>query len=339
MHQHLMSLFGANEQVLLHASQHKHLSLCRVTEHHKDRYVILNQEGFFEAKVSGKWMYQTSNPKDFPTVGDFVLAEEKQDLFIIHDIIPRTSVLERKVAGLTSDTQLIATNIDYIVICQSMNENFNTRRLERYLALSWSSGATPIILLTKKDLSQDPESFIYQAKSVSIGVDIITCTDQQEDGFKELESIFIPHKTYVFIGSSGVGKSTVVNHLLKQEKLLTQETGNHAKGRHTTTSRTLFLTKEGSIVIDTPGMRELQLDSADMDTTFEDITELAKSCKFNDCTHEKEPGCAVREHIEQGYLDIHRYHNYQKMKKELKYIEQRQNYLERQRNKSKHKKM
>jgi len=327
-------LFGLHEQALLTAQKYPNLTLGRITEHHKDRYLLITSEMEMDAKVSGRWMYEVRDPSLYPTVGDFVLADTTHDKAIIHELIPRTSVLERKTAGLTSDGQLIATNIDYIVICQSMNENFNIRRIERYLAMAWSSGAMPVILLTKNDLTTHPETYLNDASSVAIGVDIITCTDQHEDGYKELEAYLKPDKTYVFIGSSGVGKSTVVNHLLSEQKMDTLDVGTHAKGRHTTTSRALFITKQGSIIIDTPGMREIQLDHADFDTTFQDIQELASSCKFNDCTHGREPGCAVQQAIHEGTLSIERLLNYRKMLKELKYATERQAYLERQRNKS-----
>ncbi|OHE25436.1 MAG: ribosome small subunit-dependent GTPase A [Tenericutes bacterium GWC2_34_14] len=334
MNQNTQNLFGFHEQALLTAQKYPNLTLGRITEHHKDRYIMMTSDKEMDAKVSGKWMYEVRDPSLYPTVGDFVLADTTHETAIIHELITRTSVLERKTAGLTSDGQLIAANIDYIIICQSMNENFNVRRLERYLSMAWSSGAMPVILLTKNDLTTQPDTFFNNASSVAIGVDIITCTDQHASGYQELEAYLKPGKTYVFIGSSGVGKSTVINHLLSEQKMETSEVGLNAKGRHTTTSRALFITSKGSIIIDTPGMREIQLDHADFESTFQDIQELSSSCKFNDCTHAKEPGCAVQKAIHDGILPIDRLHNYQKMLKELKYATERQAYLERQRNKS-----
>jgi len=334
MNQFDLNLYGANQQVLLCAEKYPDLTLGRITEHHKDRYVLITEHGFHEARVSGKWIFEKQDPSEFPTVGDFVMVDLKEDIAIIHHLLPRYSTIERKVAGMRADSQMIAANVDYIVICQSMNDNFNERRLERYLSMAWSSGATPVILLTKSDLSEDKLSFISKASQVALGVDILICSDQELNGYKELEDYLLPHKTYIFIGSSGVGKSTLINHLLKTEAMLTQEIGYLDRGRHTTTYKSLFITPQKPIVIDTPGMRELQLDSADFDTSFHDIHELSKSCKFNDCTHENEPGCAVIESIENGTLPLERLLNYQKMKKELRYVEERQRYLERKRQKA-----
>lgn len=334
MNQFDLNLFGANQQVLLSASKYPELSLARVTEHHKDRYVIITDKGYQDARVTGKWMYQHVDPSDYPTVGDFVMVDLSEDVAMIHHLLNRSSIIERKTAGLTSDSQIIATNIDKVFICQSMNDNFNERRLERYLSMVWSSGAEPVILLTKRDLAVDPISFIEKASLVSIGVDLLTCSDQDMDGYKELDDYLKPYQTYIFIGSSGVGKSTIINHLLGQDAMATQSIGYLDRGRHTTTYKSLFRTPKHAIVIDTPGMREIQLDQADFDTSFHDIYELSKSCKFNDCTHENEPGCAVIKHIEDGLLSPERLYNYQKMKKELKYVEQRQKYLERKRQKA-----
>lgn len=333
MNQNDFSLFGANQQVLLDADQYSHLALARITEHHKDRYIIVSKQGLSEARITGKWMYETNDPKHFPTVGDYVMVDLKEDIKVIHHLLNRLSLIERKVAGAKSDTQLIAANVDVIFICQSMNENFNERRLERYLAMAWSSGAIPVILLTKRDLAYNQLSYITKTSQIAIGVDILTCSDQETDGFKELENYLSPHKTYIFIGSSGVGKSTVINHLLNQDEMLTQSVGYQARGRHTTTYKSLFITPQQAIVIDTPGMRELQLDQADFDTSFHDIHELSKTCKFSDCTHENEPGCAVIKSIEEGLLPLERLLNYQKMKRELRYVEERQKYLARQRTK------
>ncbi len=329
----VLSTFGASPELLLLEQKKKPLILGRITEHHKDRYHIITEKGLGEGRVSGSWMIQSLDPKDYPTVGDYVFCDTKEDIWIIHELLPRKSMIERKVAGNRADTQLIAANVDMIFICQSMNENFNPRRLERYLSMAWSSGATPIILLTKKDLTDHPNKYLYQASMAAIGVDILSVSDLLDHGYDDLDCMIKSGLTYVFLGSSGVGKSTIINHLLGHEVMETNAIGYLDRGRHTTTYRSLFLTENKAIVIDTPGMREIQLDSADFDHSFSEITELAKSCKFSDCTHTREPGCAVKASIEDGSLDPSRLMNYQKMKKELHHIEERQKYLERQREK------
>lgn len=333
MNENALNLLGANQQVLLLAKENSPLILGRIIEHHKDRYLLMTSDLITTGVVSGKYHLHANESKDYPTVGDFVLVDMSSNFAVIHQLIPRSSMIERKMAGKKTDGQILAANVDYIFICQSVNENFNIRRLERYLSMAWSSGAIPVILLTKKDLTNQIEDYIIQTKSVALGVDIITCSDYQKDGFDELKNFLKKDKTYIFIGSSGVGKSTVVNHLINEQKLLTQDVGYKDRGRHTTTYKSLFSTSSGAIVIDTPGMRELQLDQADFDLSFSDIEELSKSCKFNDCTHQNEPGCAVLLSVKNKTLDLERLKSYHKLSRELEYIQKRQKYLEKIRSK------
>jgi ribosome biogenesis GTPase / thiamine phosphate phosphatase len=294
--------------------------LTRVVEQQKDIYKLMDGDGkLLQARVSGRIMHQSIKASDYPAVGDWVIIEKNSETSIIHHIIERKSILERKSAGLTSEAQLIATNLDVIFICMSANENFNLRRLERYLSVCWSSGATPVIILTKIDLSTNLSSLLSNLHQVSFGVDILLSSEFMEPYFKNIESYLEKDLSYCFIGSSGVGKSTIVNHLLELNVQKTIQVGDHDKGRHSTTSRKMFFTENGAIIIDTPGMRELQLDEADIETTFMDIEEISKSCKFNDCKHEKEPGCAVKEAIHQGILSIERLQHYHKLNKELEY--------------------
>jgi ribosome biogenesis GTPase len=294
--------------------------LARVVEQQKDIYKLMNGEKkLLQARVSGRIMHQSIQANDYPAVGDWVLIETSSDTSIIHHIIERQSILERKSAGQTSEAQLIATNLDVIFICMSANENFNLRRLERYLSVCWSSKATPVIILTKIDLSSDLPNLLAELQQVSQGVDILLSSEMIEPYYQHIESYLKEGQSYCFIGSSGVGKSTIVNHLLESDIQKTIEIGDHDKGRHSTTSRRLFYTVHGAIIIDTPGMRELQLDEADIELTFYDIEELSKACKFNDCKHEKEPGCAVKQAIHQGALSFERLENYRKLNKELEY--------------------
>lgn len=301
------------------ARRYESYQLALVIEQQRDLYrVVVNHEEQM-AKVSGKMMYQALTPKAFPSVGDWVMVEDANDIAIIHAILNRKSILERKSAGLTSDAQIIATNIDIIFICMSLNENFNLRRLERYLAVCWNSGAIPVIVLTKADLALQLDHMVKSVYSVAFGVEVLFTSEYVEPYFTQIEAYMEKGKTYAFIGSSGVGKSTIVNQLLNQDIQKTEIVGDHDKGRHTTTSRGMYITNEGSMIIDTPGMRELQLDEADLGATFEDVESLSKLCKFNDCTHTTEPGCAVLEAIVARELAPERLDNYHKMLKEYEY--------------------
>jgi len=323
LNQDLLRQFGLDERTKAAASLFDGLFLARVTEQQKDLYHVVSESGFYPAKVTGKFMHQVTNPVDYPSVGDWVMVEDHGDFQMIHHVLPRKSIIERKSAGNTSTGQIVATNIDVQFICMSMNENFNIRRLERYLSMAWSSGAMPCIILTKSDLTDDQARFRLATESVAIGTDVLCCSDIDKDGYQEIMNYLKPYHTYAFIGSSGVGKSTIVNHLMNDEIMKTATTGNMDKGHHTTTARQMFASPDGYIVIDTPGMREIQLDSADFSQSFSDIESLSKRCKFSDCTHHQEPQCAVKKAVEVGDLPIERLLNYFKMEKELLYQEKR----------------
>jgi len=299
------------------------LQLARVVNQQKDIYLLdLNQE-IVSAKVSGKMMYHAYDIKDFPSVGDYVMVGNDSDTKIIHHILKRKSILERKSAGKNTNAQVIATNIDYILICMSLNENFNLRRLERYLSISWVSGAIPIIVLTKFDLYEKSSKKLEMIYSVSSGADVIITSEKIEPFYNDLLSVIHPGKTYALVGSSGVGKSTIINHLMNQNVTATNAIGMHDKGRHVTTSRSLFATSDHAYIIDTPGMRELQVDDADIDSTFSDIESLSKSCKFSNCAHRSEPGCGVQEAILEGLITEERLKNYRTLLKEFEYQQKR----------------
>ena len=211
----------------------------------------------------------------------------------------------------------------------SLNNDFNIRRLERYISVAWDSMATPVVVLTKSDLCHDIENKLSEVKSVAMGIDIIVTSSMIEEGYVNIKDYIKKGKTVAFIGSSGVGKSTLINRLLENEALKTNGIRNDHKGKHTTTHRQLFLVPNGGVVIDTPGMRELGLMSADLEKSFTDIEDLAQNCKFSDCRHDKEPKCAVREAIEKGILDIARLESYKKLQRELQYNELKSKQLER----------
>ena len=299
------ALWGADRKVCDDAAQYPEYTLGRILSQEKDLYRMITAEGEYLAKVSGKFRYQAAHPSDFPAVGDFVMAGGigKGTQAVIHQVLPRKSVFMRKAAGSDRKEQLVATNIDIVFLCMALNQDFNVRRLERYLSLAWDSGAKPVVVLTKSDICEDIEE---KLPYLSAGT------------------------TAAFLGSSGVGKSTLVNRLLGEERLATGDIRNDDKGRHTTTHRELLFLPDGGMVIDTPGMRELGMWDAKsgIDRTFSDIEELALQCRFRDCTHTVESGCAVQKALKNGTLSKERMQSYQKLKTENDYMEHAKSYLE-----------
>lgn len=286
--------------------------LARVTAVFRNKFKIQSEETELLADLKGNMIHEGL----FPAVGDWVIVDSEH---LIVDILERKSKISRQIAGKKVDEQVIAANIDNVFIVSSLNRDFNLSRLERYLTMVWESGANPVFLLTKSDVAEDLDIKLSELEAITFGVPIHVISSFENQGLEELKQYFINDKTSVFIGSSGVGKSTLINKLLGENVLETKEIREDGKGRHTTTHREMFFLKESGIIIDTPGMREIQLWSGNVETTFEDIEELTYHCKFRDCTHESEPGCAVREAIETGQLSEKRYENYKKLKKELEY--------------------
>jgi ribosome biogenesis GTPase / thiamine phosphate phosphatase len=301
---------------------------ARVALEYQGLYRLFTGRGELLGEVRGKMRYTAQGREDFPAVGDWVaisrLANEGRA--VIEAVLPRISKFSRKAAGETSEEQIVATNIDTVFLVIGLDHNYNLRRIERYLILAFESGARPVIILSKADLAKDVEACIREVEQVALGTPIHALSAKRGEGIEPLEDYLGVGRTIAFLGSSGVGKSTLINRLLGQERQKTQDVREEdSKGRHTTVHRELIVLPSGGLLIDTPGMRELQLWEAGEGLTdsFADIEELASGCRFSDCSHEREPACAVKAAIAEGALAASRFENYKKIQKELEFLEAR----------------
>ena len=291
---------------------------ARVTAVHKERYEIACEHGITHGRLKTKEYYVDT--QDFPTTGDFVMINyiENGDSQIIATL-PRRTFFSRREPGPIPRDQAVAANFDYVFIMQSLNMDFNPKRLERYLTLAWQSGATPVILLTKADLVEDYWEYLTQVERVAAGVNTHVISAHTGYGLQRLNSYLQPGKTVVFLGSSGVGKSSLVNALAGENIMAVNGIReDDSKGRHTTTHRQLIRLKSGVMIIDTPGMRELGMwDVSDgLGDAFADVEAFLGKCRFSDCRHETEPGCAIKAAIAIGELDASRWESYRKLKEE-----------------------
>ena len=323
--------YGFSESFSNGILQDNQLTPARILSQEKGFYRIISDKGKKLAEVSGKFQFQTTVSSDYPAVGDFVLVNwnESGNSAIIESLLPRKSAFIRKAAGGSQQEQVVAANIDIVFLCMALNNDFNLRRMERYISIAWDSGAMPVVVLTKSDLCDDLEQKLAEVSTISFGVDVLVTTSTEENGYEELLPFISEGKTIAFIGSSGVGKSTLINRLLGKELLKTNGLRNDDKGRHTTTHRELFLLPSGGMVIDTPGMREFGMWDNDtgIERTFMDIEQLAAQCKFRNCTHTNEPGCAIQKALTTGKLEINRWQSYQKLKAENDYMEDKESYM------------
>jgi ribosome biogenesis GTPase len=294
----------------------------RIIAEHKERYIVKSSKGEFDAEITGNLRFTANAREDFPAVGDWVaFIQVDANLAIIHSIMPRSSILSRRAVGKFGEQQLIATNIDFALLVQAVDRDFNINRLERYLTICYSSKVKPLIVLTKTDLIESGKlSEITENIKLRINnIPVIPISNETKYGYETIESFIEKGKTYCMLGSSGVGKSTLMNNLSGEELMKTDSISiSTNKGRHITSHRELIVLKNGGILIDNPGMREIGIvDPSDgLETAFDNILRLAKSCKFSDCTHTNEMGCAVIEAMERGELDKKSYENFLKMEKE-----------------------
>jgi ribosome biogenesis GTPase / thiamine phosphate phosphatase len=304
------------------------LEPARVALEHTHIYRVMFPGGEGLARVSGRLRHAALSRRDYPAVGDWVGIKPTAHAgrWSIHAVLPRTSQFGRKVAGNRTEEQVVAANVDTVFLVAGLDGDFNPRRLERYLILAWESGAQPVVLLNKADVTDDVDSFLRETASVAAGVPVHAMSTKTGLGLDALSQYLAPGRTLAFLGSSGVGKSSIINRLVGQELLKTRDVrASDSRGRHTTTHRELVPLPGGALVIDTPGMREIQLwDVGEgLGEVFDDIQSLAAGCRFRDCGHRAEPGCAVRQAVEEGVLDAGRLGNYLKLQDEIRATEAR----------------
>lgn len=322
-------------------------SVARVAIEHRNTYIVYGQQGELTAEVTGKLRHQAILGQDFPAVGDWVIIQVPEEGHAnIHGILPRKSKFSRKIAGSKTEEQIVAANIDTVFLVCGLDGDFNLRRIERYLILANNSGANPVIVLNKADLCNSLEDNVSKVEAVAQGVPILVLSASTEQGLDVLKSYLQPGQTVALLGSSGVGKSTITNQLKGASVQAVQPVRRgDDQGRHTTTNRELILLPTGGLIIDTPGMREIQIwaGGESLQETFADIKTLATECRFRNCQHNNEPGCAVQQALLEGELDFFRFFSYQKLQKELNYLvrkqDQRAQLDEKERSKKIHKAM
>lgn len=324
---------GWNDFFKANYSPYKEQNLypARVVRVNKNNFILIGETGEMTAQAAGKMLNETYNGL-IPVVGDWVVIDpgNGQSTIVIQSVLPRKSGFERKVAGDKTKVQVAAANVDTVFLVNGLDDDFNPRRIERYLTTVWDSGASPVIVLNKVDICDDPDDLIKQVDAVAMGVPVLSVSALNDIGMDDLSQYLKPGSTIALLGSSGVGKSTIINYFLGFDKMKVQSTSEEkSKGRHTTTHRELVQLENGALFIDTPGMRELQLwgDEENLKHSFVDIDQIAQNCKFIDCKHVTEPGCAVKQALDSGEIDEKRYENYQKMLRELKHLSRRKDQL------------
>lgn len=296
--------------------------LGRVTQEHRERYIVSDGDNEYDAEITGNIRYSASSRSDFPAVGDWVtMTVYDSGQAIINKILPRKTTLERQAVGKYGEIQIISANIDVVFVVQAINNNFNINRLERYLAICYSANIEPVLVISKVDLSSDEEigEAIRYLEKRDKSIKYFLLSNVTLKGLDQILDFIQKGQTYCVAGSSGVGKSTLINNLLKKNILKTGAISSSTnKGRHITDHRELFVLENGGIIIDTPGMKELGMtDNAEgIKTTFQEILDISVNCRFPDCQHLHEAGCAVIEALHKGIIDMDSFNNYQKIRKE-----------------------
>jgi ribosome biogenesis GTPase / thiamine phosphate phosphatase len=294
---------------------------ARVVAEHRGGYVVRGERDERLAHPRGK--LRDHDHSLMPAVGDWVaVCDAPGGRAAIEAVLPRHSKVSRKTPWLKSEEHILVANVDTVLLVTGLDGDFNPRRLERYLVAAWDSGADPVLVLTKLDVCDDP-GVLLEAEAVAVGVPVLAVSNVTGEGIDEVRALLRPRSTFVLLGSSGVGKSTLVNRLAGRRLMPTGDLRRDGRGRHTTRHRQLLVMPGGALLVDTPGLRELQVWEGDVDSAFADIAELAAQCRFNDCAHETEPDCAVQQALEAGVLDPERYSSYRRLERELRAIEMR----------------
>ncbi|MCY1719309.1 ribosome small subunit-dependent GTPase A [Prolixibacteraceae bacterium Z1-6] len=299
----------------------------RVILEHKERYAVKTVDNEFDAEIIGNLRFAAQTRSDFPAVGDWVaISEYGENKVLIHAVFPRKTIIERQAVGKYGEKQIIATNIDFAFIVQAVDQDFNINRIERYLTICNASNVEPIIILNKIDLIDNAtlSDLVSKVRKRIKQIPLIAISNESKEGIEDLQKSIVAGKTYCLLGSSGVGKSSLLNNLLEKQQMKTNTISTSTnKGRHITSHRELTLLENGGIIIDNPGMREVGIadSGSGVEKTFETITQLSKNCKFSDCTHTTEIGCAVLVAITNGEIDVNAYENYLKIEKEKEHFE------------------
>ncbi|WP_271714153.1 ribosome small subunit-dependent GTPase A [Anaeromicropila herbilytica] len=315
------------EKQITEEDKNKNLIPARVIEIHREVFKVVSSYGQSTARLKGANFYAENTSVEYPAIGDFVMIQKNQGgEDIIYRLLDRKSFFSRANPTLGMGEQVVATNFDYVFLMESLNFDFNLAKLERYLTVAWESGGSPVVILTKADLCEEVEDYVEQVESIAPGVDIFPISSVTGEGLEEVLDYIKPGKTVVFLGSSGIGKSSLVNALAGEEVMETNEIREiDSRGRHTTTHRQLILLPNNRIIIDTPGMRTLGIWNANdgVSETFSDVEDITRMCKFSNCNHDSEPGCAVKEALENGNLTMKRWKSYLKLKREARFMERK----------------